>query len=276
MPRDSTETPGIHPWPSAVSRPICLVHNFKWKLAPLVFQLPPIPLPLNRLYLSFYNPSQISSVEVQGLFSISEPPFIFLLPVHVQTMSDPQQKLWSNNLNAPKVTYDLHLREKSNFAGLLIGSILYGMSKTPSPTFPFVRAHFVWFILGMLIKLFFKCITSLINPVHRRGERIKWGLAFYIIAMFSIVTVFTAANLALQSISYIDNREYSGVNGMSLSGPCGYRKFIYSGAGGVILHLMFLLNGWLADGLLVGSLFDTTFTHQGSNPGSSRSSIVVT
>lgn len=128
----------------------------------------------------------------------------------------------------------------------------------------------------MLIKLFFKCITSLINPVHRRGERIKWGLAFYIIAMFSIVTVFTAANLALQSISYIDNREYSGVNGMSLSGPCGYRKFIYSGAGGIILHLMFLLNGWLADGLLVGSLFDTTFTHQGSNPGSSCSSIVVT
>lgn len=81
MPRDSTETPGIHPWPSAVSRPICLVHNFKWKLAPLVFQLPPIPLPLNRLYLSFYNPSQISSVEVQGLFSISEPPFVFL-PLH--------------------------------------------------------------------------------------------------------------------------------------------------------------------------------------------------
>ena len=50
-------------------------------------------------------------------------------------MSDSQQQLWSDNSNGPNITYDLHLREKSNFAGLLIGSILYGMPKTPSLRF---------------------------------------------------------------------------------------------------------------------------------------------
>ena len=58
-------------------------------------------------------------------------------------MFDSQQNLWSNNLYAPKIAYALYFREKANFAGFLIGSILYSTSKTPRPTRLPVRAHSV-------------------------------------------------------------------------------------------------------------------------------------
>ena len=73
--------------------------------------------------------------------------------------------------------------------------------------------------------------------------------------MFSVVTVFTAMNLDLQSISYIDNREFPGVDQVFPPGPLGYQWFIYSKPLTVVTNLMFLLNNWLADGFLVGFLF---------------------
>ena len=48
-------------------------------------------------------------------------------------MSDPQENPWSDNPNAPKIPYALHLDEKANFAGYLVASILYGTSRTPHP-----------------------------------------------------------------------------------------------------------------------------------------------
>jgi hypothetical protein len=122
---------------------------------------------------------------------------------------------WSDNPNAPKIPYDLYFEEKANFAGILIGSILYGTRKAPPPTRPSIRAHlFVRFILGILIVLFFQCMAALFNPANRRREGIKWGLVSYTVVMFSFVTVFTAMNLNIQSISYIDNREFPGVEGV--------------------------------------------------------------
>ena len=108
--------------------------------------------------------------------------------------------------------------------------------------------------------LFFHCMAALLDPVNRRREGIKWGLVTYTVVMFSFVTVFTAMNLNVQSISFIDNREFPGVEGVLPPGPLGYQFFIYSRALSVIPNVMFLLNNWLADGLLVGSLFDVAFT----------------
>jgi len=65
------------------------------------------------------------------------------------------------------------------------------------------------------------------------------------------VTVFTAMNLNIQSISYIDNREFPGVEGVLPPGPIGYQWSIYSNVLTVVPNLMFLLNNWLADGLLL-------------------------
>ena len=57
------------------------------------------------------------------------------------------------------------------------------------------------------------------------------------------------------SISYIDNREFTSAKGTS-SGPLGYQIFALSDwkVATYVAFLMFPLNQWLADGLLVGSL----------------------
>jgi len=69
--------------------------------------------------------------------------------------------------------------------------------------------------------------------------------------MFSIVTIATAMNLNVLSVSYIDNREYPGVDGVTPPGPLGYQESIHASALTVIPDLMFLLNGWMADALLL-------------------------
>ena len=144
-------------------------------------------------------------------------------------------------------------------------------------------------ILGMIIVLFFKCIAALFNPAHRRGEPIKWGLVSYTVVMFLISTIQNAMDLNLQSVSFIDNREYPAGDCMYLPGPVGYddvcvyppgpvgyQLSISSGALDVVPNVMFSLGNWLAEGLLVSSLFYTALTTQVSNVGSSPSSIVAT
>ena len=111
-----------------------------------------------------------------------------------------------------------------------------------------------------MIAVFFQCMAALFDPVHRRGERTKWGLVSYTMVMFSLVTVFTATNLDIQSISYIDNREFPGVEGV---GPFRYEWFISAEILTTVSNVVFPLNNWLADGLLVSSLFDVTSTHLG-------------
>lgn len=57
--------------------------------------------------------------------------------------------------------------------------------------------------------------------------------------------------LNLQSISFIDNREFPGWDGGLPPGPFGYEQLIYNKAISFVPHIMFMLNTWLADGLLL-------------------------
>ena len=98
-------------------------------------------------------------------------------------------------------------------------------------------------------------MAALFHPFNRREDGIKWGLVTYTVSMFAIVTIFTAMNLDIQSISFIDNREYAGDGDTIPPGPLGYQLFIYSKAITIVPNLMFLLNNWLADGLLVCYFF---------------------
>ena len=102
--------------------------------------------------------------------------------------------------------------------------------------------------------LFFKCMIALFNPVYRRGQGVKWGLVAFTLVMFSVVTVHTATDLNLLSVSYIDNREFPGVKGVLSPGPPGYRETVYFKAINIIPNLTFPLNNWLADGLLVSPM----------------------
>ena len=191
-------------------------------------------------------------------------------------MSDSEGQLWPDNPNAPKITYGLYFREKANFAGFLIGSILYG-TRGPLAYLRvglFTLTWFVRFIPGIIIVLFFRCMGALLNPVRRRGEGIKWVLVSHTVAMFSVVTVGTAMNLEILSVSYIDDREFPDIDGFVPPGPLGYRWIVTSTALGIIPDTMLFLNNWLADGLLV-RLFDVAFTRPSVDIVSS-SSIVAT
>ena len=111
--------------------------------------------------------------------------------------------------------------------------------------------------------LFFQCMAGLLNSLHRRMEGIKWGIISYTLALFSFVTVYTAMNLNIESVSYIDNRDFPGVKGMLPPGPLGYRSFIYSDALSITPNVMFFLNNWLADAFLVSSSLDIAFVQPG-------------
>jgi len=175
-------------------------------------------------------------------------------------MSDSQEQPWSDNPNAPKISYGLYLTEKTWFAGTIISSILYGAHMMSLSSPPSLRTHctFVRFTLGILIVLFFNCMTALFNPAFRRGEGIKWGLVTYTVIMFSLVTVYTATKDHILSICYIDNRDFPDY------GPWGYHESNANTAVWIIARTAFNLNNWMADGLLVGSSFDSAAGHPGA------------
>ena len=133
----------------------------------------------------------------------------------------------------------------------------------------------VWYTLGIVVVVAFKCMTALFHPAYRRGEGIKWGFVCYTMVMFSLVTIGNAVYPYLESISYIDNREFSGIEGVVGPGPLAYQMFVAPIVLQIIPNVSFTLSNWLADGLLVSSLCDLHSLIHGSNINSS-SSIVVT
>jgi len=109
-------------------------------------------------------------------------------------------------------------------------------------------------------------MVALLNPAHRREEGIKRWLIFHTVVMVSFVTVYTAMNLHIQSISFIDNRKdipSDTSDTYDVSGPLSYLLDVRTTALGLVPNVMFNLNNWLADGLLVSSLFDAMPTRPG-------------
>jgi len=98
-------------------------------------------------------------------------------------------------------------------------------------------------------------MAALLNPIHRKTEGTKWGLVAYTVATLSFVTVYIAISLNTQSAAFIDNREFTDLDGVLL-GPLGYRSANRPTVLGSIPSILFLLNNQLADGLLVSILFD--------------------
>ena len=94
---------------------------------------------------------------------------------------------------------------------------------------------------------------ALFSSAYPMRAGIRRGLIAHAAAMFSFVTIFTAINLDIQSISYIDNREFSDDSDMFPPGPLGYQfSILYNAIGvSVVPTIMFYLNTCLADGLLV-------------------------
>lgn len=149
----------------------------------------------------------------------------------------------------------------------------YSMVCLPAP--PSILVHHACFIyhIGVVVVLFFQCMGILLSSAYRARKGVRWGLVIYTVVSFLFVTMFTTLNLDIQSISYINNREFPGNDELPL-GPLGYQYLIYSKAITIVTNLMFLLNNWLADGLLV--IFGPNSVIQVSHISYSRSSIAVT
>lgn len=110
-------------------------------------------------------------------------------------------------------------------------------------------------IQGVVVVLFFQCMGALLDPVNRAREGIKWRLVAHTAAMFSFATIYIATTLEIESISFIDNREFPGDDVLP-PGPFGYQFLIFSKAISILPQVMFFLNNWLADGLLVSAVTD--------------------
>ena len=120
---------------------------------------------------------------------------------------------------------------------------------------------FIRFILGIVVVLFFQCMATLFNPTYRRGEGINWGLLSYTMVMFALATGFTATNLTVVFISLFETGFAQGgvLGSQMLAGPPILRALR------ITPSLMFLSISWLADGLLVSSLFDAGFAYRASS-----------
>ena len=122
------------------------------------------------------------------------------------------------------------------------------------PTYPSVVARIlIGLTIGIVVVLFFRLMGALLNLGKRTRERVRWGLVAYATTAFLFVTVFITATLDRQSTSFINNRDFRGFKDIP-SGPLGHQMFIYSKMICVIPNIMLMLNNWLADGLLVGSV----------------------
>ena len=95
---------------------------------------------------------------------------------------------------------------------------------------------------------------ALLDPSNRTKGGVRWGLVLHTTTMFSLATVFTGMTLHIQSISFIDSREFTG-DTLLPPGPLGYQVLLDSEPIGIVPSAVLVLNQWLADGLLVCSAF---------------------
>ena len=106
---------------------------------------------------------------------------------------------------------------------------------------------------GMTIVLYFQTVAVLVSPANRKGKTVKWGLVGYSTVMFGLVTTFTAMNVRLQQLAYIDNREFPGIANTIPPGPMGWALLMYSKPLVIVPNACFITANWLADGLLVST-----------------------
>lgn len=94
-------------------------------------------------------------------------------------------------------------------------------------------------------------MSALLDPSNRRTTTAKWGLVIHTAVMFIVVMICSALAMDQQRISYIDKREFPGVDSVLPPGPLGYHLTLRSDAISFTPYLLFFLNQCLADGFLV-------------------------
>ena len=115
----------------------------------------------------------------------------------------------------------------------------------------------LYIILGFVIVLFFRCMGAMLDPANRTTGGIKWGLVAHTVVMFSLVTTFTAIELNSQSFTYVDDRQFlDALYASYYSAGFFVPTYLERQTGELTPNTLFVLNNWLADGLLVSLLFN--------------------
>ena len=103
-------------------------------------------------------------------------------------------------------------------------------------------------VQGIVVVLSLQCMGALLTD-PKRG--VRWILVAHTCAIFSLVTVYTAMSFNIQSVSYVDNREFPGVDDAAPPGPLGHQVSAYLKADNVARTAAYVLSNWLTDGFLV-------------------------
>ena len=93
-------------------------------------------------------------------------------------------------------------------------------------------------------------MTALFSSAKRKQDGIRWLLVAQTTTMFIPLTISTGIYLYLGVIAYVDNREFTLYEGFS-EGPTGYLGVSNAKVIASVPSVLMVLNGWLADGLLV-------------------------
>ena len=73
----------------------------------------------------------------------------------------------------------------------------------------------------------------------------------YTSANFLLVTVYTAMSFNIQSVSYVDNREFFGDDSATSLEPLGHQSSAYFKVDNIARTVAYVLSHWLNNGLLV-------------------------
>ena len=128
--------------------------------------------------------------------------------------------------------------------------------------------------LGIVVALFFQCMATLLSPAHPIRKGIRWALVAHTVSLFLFLTIPIGIDFADRlSVQYINNREFPG-NDKSPPGPVGYDELLDSEAATTIFNVMFPLNQWLADGLLVSHILTSVALTNNINRASSSIAVI--
>ena len=124
-----------------------------------------------------------------------------------------------------------------------------------SPMYPPIHAYLAWstHFLGIMVALFFQCMSVLLWPDNPIKRGVKWALIIHAVLVFSFSITPIGIDLNHMSAMYIGNREYPGSD-VYPPGPIGYDDVVNTNLTFSVYSLFFPLNQWLADGLLVGPI----------------------
>jgi hypothetical protein len=93
-------------------------------------------------------------------------------------------------------------------------------------------------------------MSALLSPTNPIKRGVKWALVAHTVLMFAFLTTPYGVGLNWFSAEYIDNRSFPG-NDEYPPGPLGCNDALPASTATAVFVVMFPLNQWLADGLLV-------------------------